>query len=145
VELRSPRNHEEYLAYYFIRWELLRQPLSLPRGSEQDQYEEQAIHCMAILDDSCVGVGRVHLDAEKYAQIRFMAVTPDQQNTGIGRSILNYLISHAQRAGALSIWCNARESAMGFYLHCGFKVVAQVETDLAIPHLRMQYNFASQR
>ena len=143
VLLRSPHSQEDYSAYYSLRWELLRQPLSLPRGSEQDQYEQQAIHCMAILNDSLVGVGRVHIDARQYAQIRYMAVRPLQQNSGIGRSIVDYLITQAQQAGALHIWCNARESAKDFYHHCGFRVVAQAHTDIAIPHLRMQYNFDS--
>jgi N-acetylglutamate synthase-like GNAT family acetyltransferase len=138
MHLRAPNNARECEAYYHFRWQLLRQPLSQPLGSERDEFEAQAIHCLAMIDEQIVGVGRVHMDTQHSAQIRYMAVHPEHQKTGVGRSMINYLLAEAEQSVADYVWCNAREDAVGFYLRCGFKALSSVQTDLEIPHTRMQ-------
>ena len=39
---RPPQSAEEFAAYYELRWRVLREPWSLPRGSERDELEGSA-------------------------------------------------------------------------------------------------------
>ncbi len=138
-ELLSPQTAEQLERYYYFRWQHLRQPLSFPQGSEQDDLEEQAQHCMALFNNHIIGVGRVHQDAVESAQIRYMAVDPEWRARGVGRAILAQLIRYAHAAGVKYCWCNARDEAIIFYRRCGFKDAGAVTTDLNIPHTRMEY------
>lgn len=48
-------------AYFNVRYRTLRQPLGSPLGSERLPADDRAIHAYAEIDDTIVGVGRVHL------------------------------------------------------------------------------------
>ncbi len=137
--LLSPQTTEAFERYYLFRWQHLRQPLSYPRGSERDDLEQQARHCMAVFDERIIGVGRIHQDTAESAQIRYMAVAPGWRARGVGRAILAQLIRHAHQLQVQYCWCNARDEAIIFYQRCGFKDIATVKTDLNIPHTRMEY------
>lgn len=56
-------------------------------------------------------------------RLRGMAVHPDRRGTGLGRRILDGLVAWAAWEGAEEVWCNARESALGFYARAGFETV----------------------
>ena len=44
IEVQEPSSSLEWDAYYKIRWEILRKPLGLKKGSERDDLENKAIH-----------------------------------------------------------------------------------------------------
>ncbi|MDB5005014.1 MAG: family N-acetyltransferase [Mucilaginibacter sp.] len=54
-------------------------------------------------------------------QFRKFAVDAPVQNMGIGKMLLNYIMDFAITEGADRIWCNARVTAIGFYLRYGFE------------------------
>ena len=138
----EPVAPEELKAYYSFRWQCLRQPLNMPPGSEQDDNEDGAYHCMAIAGGQNVfGVGRIHQESPGIMQIRYMAVGESMQGEGVGSAILAKLITHAKQQHAKSCWLNAREEACGFYQKHGFEIVGAVETGLNIPHYRMEKRF----
>jgi ribosomal protein S18 acetylase RimI-like enzyme len=137
--LCSPQNEEEFTRYYQFRWQQLRKPLNLPQGSEQDDFESQAYHCMAVKkDQTIIGVGRLHLDSTTTAQIRFMAIDRHYQRRQIGSQLLKNLLQYAQTAGVKTCWLNARADACDFYRAHGFSVEREIESVLNIPHYRMQ-------
>tara|TARA_X000000950_G_C13610116_1_gene534961 strand:+ start:126 stop:581 length:456 start_codon:yes stop_codon:yes gene_type:complete len=139
LELLSPQTAAEFEHYYFFRWQQLRQPLACPQGSERDDLEHQAQHCMARINGRIIGVGRIHQDSDVAAQIRYVAVASDWRARGVGRAILDQLICHAEQYEVQYCWCNARDEAVIFYQRYGFKASAAVQTTLDIPHTRMEY------
>ena len=137
--LVSPATPQEFHQYYQFRWEQLRKPLHLPRGSEQDEFESQAFHCMAVTPNNCIiGVGRVHFDSEKSARIRYMATSPRFRHQGVGSAILQYLIDHAASQGATCCWLKARESVCGFYTANGFRDLGIIDSGLPVQHRHME-------
>ncbi|MBS1503461.1 MAG: GNAT family N-acetyltransferase, partial [Bacteroidetes bacterium] len=58
-------------------------------------------------------------------QFRKLAVESDYQGKGIGNALLTYITDFAKTEGGHRIWCNARDSAYGFYLKAGFVRVNQ--------------------
>ena len=69
-ELRSPEGPDEFDQYYDLRWRILRAPWQQPRGSEQDEWEDEAVHVAAFISGKLVGTGRLHRTADDRAQIR---------------------------------------------------------------------------
>ncbi len=83
--LRVPQTAEELESYYQFRWEMLRKPLHQPKGSERDAWDAMAHHQMVVDEEgNLVAVGRLYINAENEASIRFMAVHPSVQDKGLG-------------------------------------------------------------
>lgn len=122
--LRSPETVEELTRYYQLRWQILRKPWGQKQGSEQDEYEKQAIHKMVINDQGEVlAVGRLEKSAKYQGKVRFMAVCEKAQGQGLGQQIINALEQQASELGLKEIILNARESAIGFYQSLGYKEI----------------------
>lgn len=131
---------EEMPAYYELRWRLLRAPWMQPRGSERDEFEQEAFHCVAASkkNNEIVGVGRLHfLSPPAFAQIRFMAVLPEWRGKGVGSSILAVLEQKAVEKGAKQVVLNGRENAIKFYQEHGYAVEGGAEALFGIPHFKM--------
>ncbi len=139
MKIREPKTKKEYEKYYDLRWKILRKPWSQTKGSEKDDLEEQSIHLMAWEKGKPLGVGRVHFNSSKEAQVRYMAVEEDLQGKGVGTMILKALEKNAKRKGADYIVLNARESAVDFYKKHGYRIVGRSHTLFGvIPHYEMR-------
>jgi predicted GNAT family N-acyltransferase len=144
MKVREPKTQEEYEKYYDLRWRILRKPWNQPEGSEKDDLEKQSIHLIACEKGKPLGVGRVHFNSSKEAQIRYMAVEEDLQGKGVGAMILKALEKSAERKGADRIVLNARQSAVGFYKKHGYRIVGKAHTLFGvIPHYKMRKNLES--
>jgi predicted GNAT family N-acyltransferase len=139
MKVRQPKTKKEYEKYYDLRWRILRKPWNQPKGSEKDELEEQSIHLMAYEKGKLLGVGRVHFNSSKEAQIRYMAVEERLRGKGAGTMILQDLEKRAKRKGSDHMVLNARESAVDFYKKHGYRIVAKAHTLFgAIPHYKMR-------
>ena len=56
IVYRTPESKEEFEEYFDFRWESLRKPISLARGSEQDEFEDTAFHIAAFYSEKIIGV-----------------------------------------------------------------------------------------
>lgn len=122
--LRSPKTVEELTRYYQLRWQILRKPWGQKQGSEQDEYEKQAIHKMVIDDQGEVlAVGRLEKAAKYQGKVRFMAVSEKAQGQGLGQQIIIALEQQASQLGLKEVILNARENAIGFYQKLGYKKI----------------------
>ena len=139
ITICEPITKQEFKKYYELRWKILRKPWKQPKGSEKDEREKDAIHIIACIDNKIVGVGRLHFNSEKEAQIRYMAVEEKYRRKGIGSLILKELEKRAKSIGAEYIVLNARENAVQFYKKHGYKTVKRTYTLFGcINHWKMQ-------
>ncbi|KAF3061570.1 putative gnat family protein [Daldinia childiae] len=74
------------------------------RDSSKQNPEELLVSIISLFDD---GSGA--------ARFRKFATAQLWQGKGVGSALLSYTIEAAARKGATSIWCDARQSALGFY------------------------------
>lgn len=118
----TPKTPQELERYFHFRWQVLREPLHMPLGSERDEYDEMSAHRM-IVDGRgrIMAAGRVYLTPNNEGQIRFMAVRSNHRGKGLGSLILVALESYALQEGAKRLVCNAREHAVTFYERNGFQ------------------------
>ncbi len=137
--LTSPKTNDDLKRYYQFRWEQLRKPLSLPLGSEQDPLDKVSFHSMAVINQhELIGIGTIQPDGIDSMRIRYMAVNREYQRLGVGSAIINMLLEYALENHATKCWLNARSNALEFYQRHGFKLVGEVETEIAIPHFKME-------
>ena len=59
-------------------------------------------------------------------RIRGMASVPEVRGMGYGRELVEIARGQAWGIDRSEIWCNARESAFGFYEKLGFEVVGEL-------------------
>lgn len=127
--VKAPETEEEYRKYYEFRYNLLRKPWDQPVGSEKDELEDKADHCMIIdKDGNVVGVGRLHFNTEKEAQVRYLAVDESIRNQGLGSKIMTELERIAKEKGAEEVMLVSREGALDFYAKKGYRITKDAKT-----------------
>lgn len=93
--------------------------------------EPDTRHFAAYTDGQLVGVASVYRKdppdspGQHGWQLRGMAVLPEYQRYTIGRLLVDAIKKHCREQGGQIIWCNARESARGFYEKLGFTAVGE--------------------
>lgn len=81
--------------------------------------DQEGIHFGAFADNKLVGIISL-FQTEKSFQFRKLAVSLDYQKRGIGKALLRRVEEFAESEGGTVIWCNARVSAIGFYMKAGY-------------------------
>ena len=139
MKIVEPVTAGEFERYYKLRWKILRAPWKQVRGTERADDDAQSTHLMVLDDDNkLIGVGRLHFNGIREAQIRFMAVAIPQQRKGVGTQLLKALEDRAVEHGASSITLDARESALGFYRKRGYSPQGPGHTLFnSVAHVRM--------
>jgi len=144
VEIRSPESESEFVAYYELRWRVLRKPWGQPSGSERDELDAAATH-VAGYDEAkrLVCVGRLHAVETGVGQVRYMAVEEPMRGRGLGQAVLDELERLAKRQGMTAIRLDARESAVGFYQRNGYATEGEGHTLFGdVHHSKMRKQFA---
>ncbi len=86
---------------------------------EMDE-DNEGLHFAAFKDNAIVGVVSLFQKGDDF-QFRKFGIDESVQGMGIGKQLLNHITDFAVTNGCKRLWCNARLSAIGFYLKAGFK------------------------
>ena len=81
--------------------------------------DNHGYHFGAFEGEALVGVVSLFQEGQDF-QFRKFAVDENMQHQGVGSALLNYMEAFAATGGAERIWCNARVSAIGFYVKFGY-------------------------
>ncbi|HET7399412.1 MAG TPA: amino-acid N-acetyltransferase [Intrasporangium sp.] len=84
-------------------------------------YEAVQEFLVAEVDGRIVGCGALHVMWEDLAEIRTLAVAPDQLGTGLGGRILDALVEQARELGVARLFCLTFETR--FFMRHGFEVI----------------------
>jgi predicted GNAT family N-acyltransferase len=117
-------------ATHDLRWRILRDSrpgaaVGFPEDSRRDAFH------LAVrdADGTIVAVASFSTEATPHrpgrpaVRLRGMAVDGPAQHHGLGRLLVTTVVDRLQRDGVEVLWCNARDSAAGFYARLGFDVV----------------------
>jgi GNAT superfamily N-acetyltransferase len=120
-------------------WRLRRDVMYPDKKMSEMQMEEdnQGYHFGAYKGDDLVGVISLFNEGTDF-QFRKFAVANDQQGTGIGTILLNYVLDFAIATGAKRIWCNSRVTAIGFYHKFGMTETGRHYTNNGIDYEIME-------
>ena len=104
-----------------LTWRLRQQVLYPAQKLYEMELDEDndGIHFGAFTEDKLVGIISLFQQGTSF-QFRKLAVLPEFQKMGIGNQLLNRVEEFASSEGGTIIWCNARVSAIGFYIKAGY-------------------------
>ena len=80
IEVRPIRDNLELGEMFYQRWLVLRSPLGMHRGTEQDSYEATAFHLVAVCNNQIVASARLRELSTELGSIAYVAVLPEFQN-----------------------------------------------------------------
>lgn len=85
---------------------------------EMDE-DNEGLHFAAFKNNAIVGVVSLFQKGDDF-QFRKFAVDESVQGMGIGGQLLNHITNFAVTNGGKRLWCNARLSAIAFYIKANF-------------------------
>ena len=103
----------------------------------QDELPE-AFH-LAVLDEHGRVVACGTFFPEPYEgrsawRLRGMATDAGVRGLGYGSALMHDALLRLSQRGADLLWCNARETALGFYRRFGFTTVGEEFVSVGVPH-----------
>ncbi|MDF2463210.1 MAG: family N-acetyltransferase [Ramlibacter sp.] len=121
-----------------IRTEVFLNEQGIPAEMEWDEGDRTAIHAVAYNGlDQPVATGRLLQASPGMARIGRMAVHRAVRGSGVGRQVLEALVSAAKARGDHEVMLHAQRSAESFYLGLGFVPRGQPFDEAGIPHVEM--------
>jgi GNAT superfamily N-acetyltransferase len=104
-----------------LTWKLRQKVLYPQHNLYEMQMDEDTdgYHFGAFVDNKLVGIVSLFKRDNDF-QFRKFAIDPSIQNQGIGSSLLNYITDFVKGEGGKTLWCNARVTAIPFYIKHGF-------------------------
>ncbi len=114
-------------------------------GDEADS----TVHLGALVEGQIVGIASLvrapmpEQTGPDAFQLRGMATADAVRSRGVGRALVAACLDAARESRLELLWCNARTSATGFYLKCGFQIIGpEFEIPDVGPHFRMYVRLA---
>ena len=132
----------EYYEAARLRYRLFYQEHGVSFELIFDPQEEQNLHLVITnnSEDRVLAYGQLSQNSSDEFQIHQMVVEPEYQGQGLGKLILQTLITVATQQGANRLLLNARVTKVKFYQKSGFESIGEVFASLStgIPHIKMQ-------
>lgn len=101
--------------------------------------DENGWHFGVYEEDALVCVASVYAK-DNSARLRKFAALPERQGNGIGSMLLKHIIERLKEKGVTHFWCDARESAQGFYQRFGFVRESEIFYKSEVPYYKMGVN-----
>ena len=121
-----------------IRTEVFLDEQKIPAEMEWDDGDRIAIHAVAYNGlDQPVATGRLLQASPGVARMGRMAVHRAVRGSGVGRQVLEALLSVAKARGDREVMLHAQRSAEEFYVGLGFSPRGEPFEEAGIPHIEM--------
>ena len=114
-----------------IRNEVLREGKLTPEACRFDNDElETSFHLGYFVNTDLAGIASFHnqslteFNGHGY-QLRGMATVEKYRGKGLGNQLLNFGMVYLRGQKVDYLWCNARKTALTFYLNSGFEIISE--------------------
>lgn len=101
--------------------------------------DDKGLHFGMFVDNTLISVISLFIEGSS-AQFRKFATLPDYQGKGYGSVLLKHVIKLSSDKGCTHIWCNARTSAIDFYLRFGFRITDKTYSKDGVDFIIMEKN-----
>ena len=121
-----------------IRTEVFVGEQKIPPELEWDDADHDAVHAVAFNRFGLpLATGRLLQHAPKVGRIGRMAVSQGVRGSGVGRDVLNALMTSATLRGDSQVILHAQTSAQAFYSRAGFVAHGPLFDEAGIEHIEM--------
>jgi predicted GNAT family N-acyltransferase len=119
-----------------IREEVFIKEQHVPLDIEWDEFDETAIHLLALDEDaSAIACARILIDKAKIGR---MGVLKPWRGLGLGYALLEKAIEVCKSHGLQKVTLSSQTHAIKFYEKAGFVVTSEAYIDANIWHVDMQ-------
>ena len=98
--------------------------------------DENAWHFGVFVHEALVSVASVYPDGE-IIRLRKFATTTEHQGKGIGTALLQHILAELAKSNVEVFWCDARETAIGFYERFGMSTEGERFYKGPVPYFKM--------
>ena len=99
--------------------------------------DQQGIHLGVEVGEQLVSVASLYIDGDK-ARLRKFATLASFRGEGIGTELIDYALEYLKAKEIKTFWCDARESALGFYQRFGMQVEGERFYKSNVPYFKMR-------
>jgi N-acetylglutamate synthase-like GNAT family acetyltransferase len=136
ITIKTPTTHDDFKAYYALRYKVLSEPWGHPKGTEKDDFEPISEHFMALNEKGeCIGAVKLFEKSEGVGHFSHLVVAQEQQHKGIGGQLLDAVEQRARARGFHTIGTMARVNATSYFEHHGYHVAGIPTHHLGTTHL----------
>jgi len=134
--IKTPLTHDDFKAYYALRYQVLREPWGHPKGTEKDDYEPISEHFMVVNEKGeVVGAVKLYEKSAGVGYISHLAVATEHQHKGIGHLLLKTAEQRALERNFKIIGTMARVTATIYFEKFGFRIAGIPAPHLGTTHL----------
>lgn len=130
-------NSPDYRQAVALRSAILRQPLGLSFSLEELQSEAGCHHLGGFIQAELMACLVLQPLADQTMRMRQVAVKPELRGQGIGRRLVQLSEALASERGCQRMTLHARDSAVGFYEHLGYRKIGACFVEITVPHWAM--------
>lgn len=125
-----------------VRQQVLRPHQTVAELRQADDDGPLTANFAAYAGDEVIGTATVRAEDSPWKEpgwrLRGMATVEQCRGRGVGRALLDRVITHVSELGGGLLWCNARIPAVAFYQRAGFATRGEPWQDPQIgPHILM--------
>lgn len=102
--------------------------------------DDTAFHFGGYVDQQLVCVASLFPDGDQKIRLRKFAILPHMQKQGLGSKMIREMQAFLSAENVSTLWCDAREEALDFYVKNGFSRYGDVFYKNGIPYLKANYN-----
>jgi N-acetylglutamate synthase-like GNAT family acetyltransferase len=116
---------EQWQAYHAIRRHVLFELRGHFNYDERhpDEYVEAHIPLLLLLGGIGVGTARLDMENDRTGVVRLVAILPEFQRQGLGRTLLGAIERLAAERGLVRLYVHAAPDAVGFYARMGWEML----------------------
>ncbi|MBK7497140.1 MAG: GNAT family N-acetyltransferase [Candidatus Omnitrophica bacterium] len=126
---------------YDLRWRVLIAGTQRDSPEFPGDFHPETLHIGAFAGEAIIGCASFipsEWDGKPAWRLRGMATDPDWRNRGVGRALFRFGEQEALKAHVWPFWCDARVSAVEFYLKQGWNLASEEFFVEAVgPHRKM--------
>ncbi|WP_245920617.1 GNAT family N-acetyltransferase [Melghirimyces profundicolus] len=123
---------------FAIRHEVFVEEQNVPASLEIDEWDQTAVHFLAVQDGQPVGTARLRWVSDDTGKVERVAVLKRLRGTGLGQAIMKSIEEYANKQGAKELKLHAQTHALPFYRKLGYEVQGEPFMDAGIEHIEMK-------
>lgn len=128
---------KDYWSLVKLRSEILRKPLGLEFSKEELTLENNQLHFGIFEGNEALACMSLVLEENKQVKMRQVAVAASAQGKALGSFLLKKCEEYAKDQGYEIMHCNARATAIHFYLKNNYQIRGEEFTEVGLAHYYM--------
>ncbi len=122
-----------------LRYNVFFKPFNVGLDKVYDDLEEGSVHLVCIEKEEVLGYGRLTFADDNISVISQVVVKEDYHKMGIGKELMEHLLSLAKEKGCKAVSLDARIEVKAFYEKLGFHTEGDVfpSKKTGLPHIKM--------